>query len=151
MQQYFIRQFNYDRHVNQLMLDAIAASANPGDSVKLMAHLLATQQVWLMRCKQKAYTGAIWPDTLFADMSAILEENHAAWLNYLENLPDDGFDQIVDYKNSRGIPYSGKISDILAHVINHGTHHRAQSGQYLKTADTPLPVTDYIYYIWQQQ
>jgi uncharacterized damage-inducible protein DinB len=63
-------------------------------------------------------------------------------------LDDNAFEEIVYYKNLRGDGYENKLEDILAHLINHGTHHRAQIGQELKLAGVEnLPVTDYIFYI----
>ncbi|WP_184549934.1 DinB family protein [Mucilaginibacter sp. FT3.2] len=75
-------------------------------------------------------------------------EYHEEWLTYLERLPDADFDKMVSYQNSLGESYQCTVSDILTHVINHGTHTRAQAGQQLKLAGTEnLPVTDYNYYI----
>jgi len=58
------------------------------------------------------------------------------------------FEKNIYYKNLKGIAYKNKLADILAHVINHGTHHRAQAGQQLKFAGFEnLPITDYIFYV----
>ena len=47
-----------------------------------------------------------------------------------------------------GAPYEDKLLGILSHVINHGTHHRAQMGQQLLFAGaTELPPTDLIFYL----
>ncbi len=58
------------------------------------------------------------------------------------------FDKIVPYQNSKGVNYTNNLSDIITHVINHGTHHRAQIGQLLKQAGIEkLPMTDYIAFV----
>ncbi|MDB5154777.1 MAG: hypothetical protein JWR54_3528, partial [Mucilaginibacter sp.] len=54
---------------------------------------------------------------------------------------------VISYKNLKGDDFENKLSDVLAHLINHGTHHRAQVGQHLKLAGVELPNTDYIFYI----
>jgi uncharacterized damage-inducible protein DinB len=70
---------------------------------------------------------------------------------YLDGLQPDDFEKIISYKNSRGDAFENRLSDILAHVINHGTHHRAQIGQQLKSGGLEnLPITDYIFYIREQ-
>lgn len=116
-----------------------------------MAHILGAQQVWLSRCKQDNATGlAVWPDWEAVQLKYILEENHAAWLDFVNSLINDDFDRDISYTTTKGIPYTDKLINILTHVINHGTHHRAQIGQQLKQAGlAQLPSTDYIFYMRQ--
>ena len=149
MKSYFIRLFDYDHHANHLILESILDAGSPPKPVELMAHLLAAQQIWLGRCIGNPITDAVlvpaWPvDTL----TAIIEDNHAEWVNYINTLREEDFETEIYYKNLRGMPFQNKLADILAHVINHGTHHRAQAGQHLKIAGAEsLPITDYIFYM----
>ncbi|MDB5132678.1 MAG: hypothetical protein JWR02_2427, partial [Mucilaginibacter sp.] len=63
MKDYFIRLFNYDRHANLLISDIILKAQRPEKTVKLMAHTLAAQQIWLARCKELPPPGIVlWPD-----------------------------------------------------------------------------------------
>ncbi len=149
MKEYFIRLFNYDKHTNLLMTEMIAKAGNSEKPVQLMAHLLAAQQVWLIRCKCEPFTGALWPDWKADTFINLIEENSKSWIDFLNSLTPADFDKPVSYKNSKGEEFENKLSDILAHAINHGTHHRAQIGQYLKTGGANLPFTDYIFYIRQ--
>jgi uncharacterized damage-inducible protein DinB len=149
MKAYFIQLFNYDRYANQQILETILTTNNAEKAVQLIAHLLGAQQVWFKRCKgEPAVNGAIWPDWPANTMGQIIEHNHRAWINYLDDLDTDDFNKLISYKNSQGTEYKNKLVDVLAHLINHGTHHRAQAGQQLKFAGVEkLPVTDYIFYI----
>lgn len=149
MKNYFIRLFEYDQYANQTILETILEANNPAKPVQLMAHLLAAQQIWLNRCKsQPAIGGALWPDWQ-ADMFAqLINDNSKVWLSYLNTLTPADFEKDISYKNSKGAEYKNKLVDVLAHLINHGTHHRAQAGQQLKFAGVEdLPNTDYIFYI----
>jgi uncharacterized damage-inducible protein DinB len=149
MKDYFIRLFNYDTHTNLLMTEMIINAGNPEKPVQLMAHLLAAQQVWLTRCRGESFTGALWPDWKADTFVKIIEENSKGWLGYLDTLGAADFDKQIQYKNTKAEFFENKLSDVLAHAINHGTHHRAQVGQYLKSGGTDLPFTDYIFYIRQ--
>jgi uncharacterized damage-inducible protein DinB len=151
MRDYFIRLFEYDRFANELILDIIGKANNPEKPVKLMAHLFAAQWVWLSRCQSgPPFTGALWPEGEPDTFAATSAQNSAAWLNYLEGLHDNDFERIITYKSLRGDPFENKLNDLLAHVINHGTHHRAQAGQHLITAGIEqLPGTDYIMFLRQ--
>jgi uncharacterized damage-inducible protein DinB len=149
MKAYFTQLFNYDHHTNHLLLASIIAADSPPEPVKSMAHVLGAQQVWLSRCTGDPSIGNIvWPDWQVNQLSQIIDDNHQAWVNYLNTLSEINFERIISYKTSRGAPYENKLVDILTHVINHGTHHRAQMGQLLKFggAET-LPPTDYILYV----
>jgi len=149
MKDYFIRLFNYDRHTNLLILETIIDAQGPEKPVKLMAHLLAAQQVWFNRCTASpSSVSALWPDWPADTLGHLVNQNHDNWISYLATLGLGDFDKLISYKTLKGEGFENKLCDILAHVINHGTHHRAQAGQHLLAAGAEkLPVTDYIFYL----
>ncbi|WP_426667175.1 DinB family protein [Mucilaginibacter sp. McL0603] len=148
MKAYFIQLFNYDRYANLRIIETIIKVGDAEKPVQLMAHMLAAQQIWLKRCKGEPTTGSIlWPDWRVDTFVQLLNDNHQKWISFLEGLNDDDFEKKVSYKDLRGNSFENKLSDVLAHAINHGTHHRAQAGQHLKLAGNELPNTDYILYI----
>lgn len=149
MKEHFINLLKYDRFANDLIAETIIKANNPEKPVKLMAHLLAAQQVWLNRCMGLPQTvSVLWPDWPADTLAGIIAANSAGWLNYAEGLNPGNFDRIISYKTLKGDSYQNKLSDILTHLINHGTHHRAQAGQHLIAAGIePLPMTDYIFFV----
>lgn len=150
MKAYFTKLFKYDDYANRVILQTITKANNPEEPVKLLAHLLMAQQVWFNRCKGlPPPAGPLWPDWSADVFEGLVTENATNWLNYLDGLQPGDFDKIISYKNLKGDPFENKLSDILAHVINHGTHHRAQAGQHLKASGIDLPITDYIFYLRQ--
>ena len=147
MKEYFIRLFGYDTQMNLLMTEMIINAGSPEKPVQLMAHLLAAQEVWLTRCKGEPFTGVLWPDWKADTFVKTIKENSNGWIDFLNSLTPADFDKLIVYKNTKGEGFKSDLSDILAHAINHGTHHRAQIGQYLKSGGADLPFTDYIFYI----
>jgi uncharacterized damage-inducible protein DinB len=149
MKAYFIKLFNYDQFENHAILETIIAGGNTQKPMQLMAHLLAAQQVWLSRCcGEPVFNGVLWPDWTDTQLKQTIDEKHNNWINYLNTLKPDDFEKIIPYKSLAGVAYDNKLVDILTHVINHGTHHRAQAGQQLKFAGIEsLPPTDYIFYV----
>ena len=153
MNVYFTSLFNYDRFANETILKAILKADNPEKPVQLMAHLLAAQKIWLNRLLGlPPATVELWPvlGKHHNEFAEIIIENNMAWTSYLRPLAEADFENIITYKNLKGEVFHDKLTDILAHVINHGTHHRAQIGQLLKFAgEENLPGTDYILYLRQ--
>jgi len=151
MKNYFLKLFDYDQFENQVILKLIFEANQPDTAVQLMAHLLAAQQVWLNRCKGlPAIAVVLWPDWQADMFEKTINDNYDAWKEFLNGLNPEDFEKIISYKNSKGDSFENKLTDILAHVINHGTHHRAQVGQQLKAAGIEsLPYTDYVFYLRQ--
>jgi uncharacterized damage-inducible protein DinB len=149
MKSYFVRLFNYDKWANKQINELLQIyTGNDQRPVKLMAHLLVAQQTWLKRCMALTAPGSpLWPEWNVNSFDAIIDNNTESYLEFLNRLHSDDFDSTITYKNSLGETFNNTLSDILQHVINHGTHHRAQIGVYLKAAGVNLPATDYILYI----
>ena len=149
MKKHFLKLFNYDQFANKAILKSIIDAGEPEPAVKPMAHLLAVQQIWLNRCKGLPVIGdALWSERKADTFEKSIDDNHSAWVDYINGLNEEDFQEILPYKNLKGDSFEDRLEDILMHVINHGTHHRAQSGQQLKFAGVGnLPITDYIFYI----
>ena len=148
MKTYFTQLLNYDRNSNKIILNTILEAGKPEKPVQLMAHLLVTQQAWLSRCKNEIKKFTIFPDWKADVFKTMIEENHRQWTAFVNGITD--LDATIHYTNSTGNQYENTISEILTHVLNHGTHHRAQIGQHLKLAEVEkLPPTDYIFYVRQ--
>jgi uncharacterized damage-inducible protein DinB len=145
--EYFTALFNYDRHVNLQFTALINAANNKDKPAELMAHLLNAQQIWLSRCQGTSSSNyQLWPKWEPNTFNNIIEKNHTEWINLVINEFD--YQQIIVYKNFKGEELRSKLIDILAHVINHGTHHRAQIGMLLKQSEAiELPSTDYVHYV----
>ena len=91
---------------------------------------------------------ALWPDITVDSIGEIIDNNHTAWVAYLDTLMPADFERIIYYKTFQGTDFESKLVDVLSHVINHGTHHRAQAGQQLRAAGAQqLPITDYIFFL----
>ena len=147
LKDYFTGLFNYDKHVNLQFATLINAAEDKDKPTGLMAHLLNAQQIWLNRCLGTSSSNyQLWPKWESSTFNDIIDKNYAEWISFLSDEIDP--QQIIVYKNFKGEEFSSKLIDILAHVINHGTHHRAQIGMLLKQAEgIELPSTDYVHYV----
>ncbi|WP_454802573.1 DinB family protein [Mucilaginibacter phyllosphaerae] len=147
MKSYFIRLLNYDHFANTQMADLIAQTGAAGKPMGLMAHILTAQQIWLKRLKTtSAPLSHLWPNWTIEQIQEEIDSNYRDLKDFLEALPAQDYDKAIAYKNSVG-DWENTISDILIHLFNHGTHHRAQIGTLLKLNGAQLPMLDYILYI----
>lgn len=150
MKDHFLKLFAYDKFENEAILAGIIETNISEPAEKLMAHLLSAQQIWLNRCKgiEPVTPIVLWPDWKADTFHHILQNNYNQWTDFLEKIENKDFERIIAYKNSLGNSFQNALIDILTHLINHGTHHRAQIGQHLKLAGLEkLPNTDYIAFL----
>jgi uncharacterized damage-inducible protein DinB len=152
MKDYFLKLFQYDKYANLQILQAIFDANQPQEAVKLMAHLLAAQQIWLSRCTGMPASGiSLIPDWQPVQFKYIIEKNNDLWMQYLNGVNTDDFNLPINYLTLKGESLQNNLADIITQVTNHGTHHRAQIGQQLKLAGlNVLPPTDYIFFMREQ-
>ncbi len=150
MKIYFLKMFGYNHFANQQLIQAMETGGSPGITVKLMGHLLAAEQAWLERCKLiPPSMPNSWPENVTIEQcKQQISKRYEAWIAFLNEINEDDLDKKIPYYSFTGDYFETQLGDIVAHVLNHGTHTRAQIGQQLKFAGTKtLPVTDYSYYL----
>ena len=115
-----------------------------GSLEKNLQHILLATRVWLARWK-----GAVPPslqDRVTTPWPAAYAATHAEFHAFVEPLTDAGAGRIVDYKNSKGDPFRMALDQLITHVVNHGTHHRAETGMLLERIGSSPGDMDYVYY-----
>jgi len=122
----------------------------PDRAVELFGHLLRAQDVWYGRVANTDHAELdLWATDPLSTSAGRLEDSTRRWQALLDERADD-LDQPVSYTNSSGTAFETPLRDILLHVVNHGTHHRAQIALLLREADIAPPATDYIFYLREQ-
>lgn len=139
----------YSAWANDRMLSTLQAADDvPGKTVELMSHLLRAQDIWYGRVQKSDHADvALWADD---DLAACVERAEASirrWQKLLEDRSAEALDQSIAYTNSKGTAYETSLRDIVRHVVNHGTHHRAQIALLLRQAEVAPPPTDYIFFL----
>src|SRR5688572_10208913 len=144
----------YNQWANERILAAIDGMtdeelAKPVDAyfgtlARNLQHVLGAQRVWLARwTKQPPPRLDMAITERWADAYAA---THAEFRAFVEPLGDGDFDRVVDYVNSKGDPFSVPLSDLVAHVVNHGTAHRAEIGMWLERIGRSPGDLDFVYY-----
>ena len=80
-----------------------------------------------------------------ARLAARLLEGAARWQPLIESWSAQCFEGRLDYINYKGVSFSLPFAATLAHVFNHGTHHRGQITAALTALGKPDPELDLVY------
>src|SRR6266403_3545116 len=148
--QHFLRNFAYDYWANRECLAAvIAATPMPPKALRLIAHTLSAQKLWLERLQHVPQSVAVWPSSTPEDCCALADEMLAAWKNYLIDLPPADLEKQIDYRNSKGEAWSSRVEDVLTHVLMHSAYHRGQVALEMRAAGLPPAYTDFIHGVRQ--
>lgn len=146
----FYRDFlAYDLWCNHRVLAALRGTEEPPeDAVRLFAHILGAQRLWLKRMVGEDYTGLTpWPELTLEECAELMEDLYGRLTSYLDGLNDFLLDDTITYTTTKGEPFTTSIRDILTHVNNHSTYHRAQIARALRQNTIMPPVTDFIAYV----
>ena len=111
-----------------------------------MFHAVATDRTWLRAIqgypRKPTINPADYPDrqavrTLFKEIRAGMEA-------YIASLTELELERVPEQ-------FYGPIWQVLLHVVNHGTDHRAQILRLLHEFDTPTFDQDYILWAWRRK
>jgi uncharacterized damage-inducible protein DinB len=122
-----------------------ARSLREGDdptALKLMAHVVGAQRVWLARIGGERSPLPVWPELALAEIIQHLEEILPAWRSILGRTPAE---HRVAYTTVRGEPFENSVEEIALHVVLHSSYHRGQANASLRAAGGQPAVVDYIH------
>ncbi len=150
LQAYLQRQFEHDFWANREEVRILSGLDNPPlPALKLLAHIVAAQWLWLDRLHQKPPRIAVWPDLSLSDYDPHLLRLKQAWDLYLAALSDQDLTKACRYTNSKGEAWESNVIDILAQVLLHSSHHRGQIATELRRSGYVPATVDYIHAVRQ--
>jgi uncharacterized damage-inducible protein DinB len=117
-----------------------------------LAHLVASEWVWLQRWKGRSPTRADADvKELAAENFPTLESIQRRWLAverdlraYLAGLPEQALGQSLTYVNLAGQTWTYPLWCTLLHVVNHQTYHRGQVTTLLRQLGVPAVALDFL-------
>jgi len=119
-----------------------------------LVHSISTDNRWLARVQLSEIPARLEPvdypnyDVLRVKWNEIRDRV----LGYLASLSDDDLQEIITVElPHRNVKFQHKRWEILAHVANHGTDHRAQTLARLHELGAMTIEQDMIIYWWMQQ
>lgn len=120
--------------------------AVPPSTMRLLSHIANAQLIWLSRLEGMATSQALFEEHGLDRCRELLLGSSDQLLE-LAAMPVLGLQQMISYFNTRGQVFETSVEDILMHVFNHGTYHRAQIARDLRQHSLNPVDTDYIIYV----
>ncbi|MBW8361366.1 MAG: damage-inducible protein DinB [Kaistella sp.] len=144
MKDYFKELFEYNHHANRQLIELILQHFHeiPKRSQQLISHLVNAHQIWNSRILNTP-AFEVWQVNDWKILSDLNTQNYENTLTIIEEFP---LDENREYSNSKGDRFSNKIREVLFHVVNHSTYHRAQIASDLRQTGIEPINTDYIFY-----
>lgn len=147
---HFTRLLAYDDWANQEVLAGLrTAIAPPSRALELMAHIFASERLWMERLEQKAQTLPVWPDFTIEECETQAAELPALWNIYLARSSEADLAEPISYQNCKGETWSSRKDDILMHLITHSAYHRGQVAATVRAAGSTPAYTDFVHSIRQ--
>lgn len=144
MKQEFENLFEYNHHFNAKYIELIEQNSDTvSDKIfTLINHTINAQQIWNARILKEIQFDP-WQ---INDWKLINKINDLNYKKSLTTVNEIDAEYEIIYQNSKGIEFSNKIKDILFHIVNHSTYHRAQIASELKNCKIEPINSDYIFY-----
>lgn len=119
-----------------------------GRARELLAHVLATERVWMSRIRTGDSSHLeIWPDLDLGACEARRRENVTAYRRLLGALDPGDLGEGIEYRNSSGTEFATPLGEILTHVALHGSHHRGQIARRVREVGGEPRNVDFIQFV----
>ena len=130
------------------VLAALRSATAPDPAcLELLAHVLATEHVWLARLKGAAPRHPTWPTLTLEQCAGLVQSNQRELTAYVAALGEADLSRGITYTNSAGRTFTSSVEDILLQLLLHSVYHRGQIAWALrKGGGVPLP-TDFIEFV----
>lgn len=152
LREYFIHLFKYNDWATHETAKSIRDLEKKEEKLEhLLSHIVIAQKLWLNRTLERKILIDPWEKYSVQETESKSTIITSEWINLLESLGEKDFEKRVDYLNTKGEKFNNSIKDIVTHIINHSTYHRAQIAQKVKALGGKPAATDYIVYQRQIQ
>ncbi|KPM31951.1 DinB family protein [Croceitalea dokdonensis DOKDO 023] len=145
MKTFFNQLFDYNFYCNKKLIEQVCTFDKvPENTKRLFSHLLNAHHIWNHRLTGEPKAFDVWQLHEVKDWGDIHYENQRTTFEVISNTED--FHVRIDYETTEGRLFANDLRDVLFHIINHSTHHRAQILMDFRTHGVAPEPLDYILY-----
>ncbi len=116
----------------------------PAEISKQLSHILSAHRIWLTRIAGRGTLPSVW-ETI--DRHSWEGVNIELYSETCDLIKSNDLEKVISYKNAKGELFQNTLEELLHHIINHSTHHRAQVALLMRQYQILPPQSDYIFYL----
>lgn len=146
MKEYFLKLYSYNVWANKKVINCLKKQQVEDEKIlTLMSHTLSALFIWLARITGNSPAPyPLWKQYTLPELENMSTEIGQKWLDFVNEHTD--FSRELTYNNYVGDPYKNKVENIMIHLVNHSTYHRAQIALLLRQKGFEPVNTDFITY-----
>lgn len=146
MKNYFLELFEYNRWANDLVYDSLKPLARVPEKVSVwFSHIVAAELEWYSRFVPGTKKFPLWEVKDLEELRKWQYNADSLWLKLIRKY-EGSWEAALSYKNTSGEQCITPVYQILAHLANHGTHHRGMIVAKLREEGYEPPKVDLIFY-----
>ncbi|MEM6630193.1 MAG: DinB family protein [Bacteroidota bacterium] len=147
MNSHFLQLFTYNQWASNRLLDTLEVEGVTDEKILMwMSHISNAECIWWDRIQGKNPRMGVFDTYSLGVCREKVTSFHREILPWIKVVAPNDFDRHFSYQNSKGKSFSNSIREVLSHMINHGTHHRAQISARLRQVGIVPPPTDFIFF-----
>lgn len=146
--------FEYNAWADAHVLDAAAQlsdeefvrelGASFGSVQGNLVHAAGAQGIWWSRWANEAVPPL--PRTDLPSVQRAYDQSRQRLLAFVASLSDSDLDRVFTYVDTLGEPQERTLGPTMLHLVNHGTHHRAETALLLTALGKPPRQLDYVFF-----
>lgn len=147
MKAHLIALFQYQDYANRKMLSKISEMPDPDESIRLVSHLIHSQDKWLARLNREPDANVrewFGPSYAMDVIEAEWARSVKAWTDYLGSKTEEEVLAPVQWIGYDGATWEAQLCDLALQLNFHGVHHRAQIQTLVRTQGLEPDFVDYI-------
>jgi len=121
--------------------------------LRALIHTMSAEWIWRMRCQESESPRQLLDPSDYPTLEALRtrwQAEEQAMRAYVAGLSDAELAGTVRYANTKGVEFERVLWQILAHVVNHGTQHRAEAALLLTEMGYSSGDVDLIVYLTER-
>jgi uncharacterized damage-inducible protein DinB len=143
MRAFFTDKFERDHYQNLALIKIFEQQEDQlsQNVLRSFSHILNVHYLWNCRLKHISADSNDW-DIL--PLSYFMRFEYQNYQETRDLLAYTDWEEMINYHSSEGIPLSGLTTDILYHILQHSTYHRAQIIAELKGSNLQIPSFEFV-------
>lgn len=144
MYEYLIDKLEYNKWADAACLNSLKFDGCDDAMLLQMSHQMAAQAIWLSRLTGNPQDINVWETLPLETLESMAASLYSDWHAFLSSQPN--LEASISYTNTKGIAFNNLAKDIIHHVFNHATYHRAQIASMVRAKGGTPANTDFISY-----